>query len=311
MSELVLSLFPGIGLLDRAFEEEGYCVVRGPDLLWGGDVRRFHPPAGRFQGIIGGPPCPDFSPLRYLIAAHGYKSKHGNLIPEFERVVAEAQPDWWLMEEGPLAPDAHVPSYAQFGFFLCPTWLGEEQSRRRKFCFGVKGAKPVDLRQFIDYAIFEPLEAEKGLLFGQGQPGGRQAAIISSADPPSQRRSTTEVIKLHQQAVLADGDVLGSGLGRVRQPTVLADHDGGEWPKVHPLEWVNGKVTRRPRRSWEESCRLQGLPGDFLKDAPFTLTGKRMVLGNGVPLQMGRAVARAVRQASATRATGAGERALP
>jgi hypothetical protein len=44
MPELVLSLFPGIGLLDRAFEEAGFCVVRGPDLLWGGDVRVFHPP---------------------------------------------------------------------------------------------------------------------------------------------------------------------------------------------------------------------------------------------------------------------------
>jgi DNA (cytosine-5)-methyltransferase 1 len=58
---LVLSLFPGIGLLDLAFEEEGFCVVRGPDVLWGGDVRRFHPPAGKFYGIIGGPPCQSFS----------------------------------------------------------------------------------------------------------------------------------------------------------------------------------------------------------------------------------------------------------
>ena len=37
---LVLSLFPGIGLLDMAFEEEGFTVVRGPDLLWGGDATR-------------------------------------------------------------------------------------------------------------------------------------------------------------------------------------------------------------------------------------------------------------------------------
>ena len=42
---LVLSLFPGIGLLDMAFEEAGFTVVRGPDLLRGGDIRRFHPPA--------------------------------------------------------------------------------------------------------------------------------------------------------------------------------------------------------------------------------------------------------------------------
>src|SRR6185436_8832391 len=54
MSGLVLSLFPGIGLLDMAFEEEGFCIVRGPDLLWGGDIRKFHPPAGRFDGVIGG-----------------------------------------------------------------------------------------------------------------------------------------------------------------------------------------------------------------------------------------------------------------
>ncbi len=28
--DLVLSLFPGIGLLDMAFEAEGFCVVRAP-----------------------------------------------------------------------------------------------------------------------------------------------------------------------------------------------------------------------------------------------------------------------------------------
>ena len=44
-------LFPGIGLLDMAFEKEGFCVVRGPDLLWGGDIRSFHPPAGKFDGV--------------------------------------------------------------------------------------------------------------------------------------------------------------------------------------------------------------------------------------------------------------------
>ena len=53
MRDVVLSLFPGIGLLDRAFEERGACVVRGPDLLWGGDIKGFHPPAGVFRGVIG------------------------------------------------------------------------------------------------------------------------------------------------------------------------------------------------------------------------------------------------------------------
>lgn len=55
--QLVLSLFPGIGLLDMAFEEEGFCVVRGPDLLWGGNIRKFRPPPNKFDGVIGGPHC--------------------------------------------------------------------------------------------------------------------------------------------------------------------------------------------------------------------------------------------------------------
>jgi hypothetical protein len=29
-TKMVLSLFPGVGLLDRAFEDCGFCVVRGP-----------------------------------------------------------------------------------------------------------------------------------------------------------------------------------------------------------------------------------------------------------------------------------------
>lgn len=46
---LVLSIFPGIGLLDRAFEEEGFCIVRGPDLLWGGGTSVSTPQRGKLE----------------------------------------------------------------------------------------------------------------------------------------------------------------------------------------------------------------------------------------------------------------------
>jgi DNA (cytosine-5)-methyltransferase 1 len=90
---LVLSIFPGIDLLGRAFEEQGYCVVRGPDVLWGGDVRTFHPPAGVFAGVIGGPPCQAHS-----IAGKLSHTEAADLIPQFVRVVNEAQPRWVVME---------------------------------------------------------------------------------------------------------------------------------------------------------------------------------------------------------------------
>ena len=91
---LILSLFPGIGLLDQAFEEAGFSVVRGPDLLWGGDIERFHSPPGVFEGVIGGPPCQAFS----TASAFGGANHKVDLIPEFMRVVSEASPSWVVME---------------------------------------------------------------------------------------------------------------------------------------------------------------------------------------------------------------------
>ena len=127
MSDLVLSLFPGIGLLDRAFEEEGFCIVRGPDLLWGGDVKSFHPPAGKFSGIIGGPPCQAHT--RYA----GINRKLGNniaedLVPEYVRCVEEAQPSWWLIENVPDIQDVRIDGYKTTRRELDTRWLGERQS---------------------------------------------------------------------------------------------------------------------------------------------------------------------------------------
>jgi hypothetical protein len=44
-------------------------------------------------------------------------------------------------------------------------------------------------------------------------------------------------------------------------------------------------------------CAKQGLPHWFLADAPFSESGKKRMVGNGVPLPMGRAVARGVKAA--------------
>jgi len=82
----VFSLFSGIGLLDLAFEESGFMVVRGPDLLWGDDIRDFHPQPGHFGGIIGGPPCQAFSRLRYLAEYNGYQLSPNLIGSELRRV---------------------------------------------------------------------------------------------------------------------------------------------------------------------------------------------------------------------------------
>lgn len=129
---LVLSLFPGIDLLGRGFEAEGFCVVRGPDLITGGDIRAFHPPAGRFDGVIGGPPCQDFSSLRR-------SEPSGNglaMLAEFVRCVEAARPSWFVMENVPGVPDIAPNGYRVQRFDLRANECGMSQQRLRHFQFG-------------------------------------------------------------------------------------------------------------------------------------------------------------------------------
>jgi hypothetical protein len=48
--------------------------------------------------------------------------------------------------------------------------------------------------------------------------------------------------------------------------------------------------------SIEDACEAMGLPRDFTAHMPFTMHGKRSVIGNGVPMAMGRAIARMVQE---------------
>jgi DNA (cytosine-5)-methyltransferase 1 len=239
VSQLVLSLFPGIGLLDMAFEEEGFCIVRGPDLLWGGDIHRFHPSAGKFDGVIGGPPCQAFSQANQM-GRLGRQKLAVNLISQFERSVYAAQPQWFLMENVRQAPTPRVLGYVVKSALFNNRDAGGVQNRVRRFSFGSRDGRPLLLRpvalQAVEYA---PCVTANG-----AQWDSRRARI-------------------------------SRGLEDVR-PRSRADRSGRML--AHYIRW-------------------QGLPHDFLQSAPFTLKEKVRMVGNGVPLPMGRAIARAVRQA--------------
>lgn len=134
MSELVLSLFPGIGMLDKGFEEAGFCVVRGPDLIFGGDIRTFRVPVGKFDGVIGGPPCQDFSKARRLApSGNGLE-----MLAEFQRIVCEAMPVWWLAENVPGVPDIRIDGYSWQRLDMSPRDFGARQARNRHIQFGAR-----------------------------------------------------------------------------------------------------------------------------------------------------------------------------
>ncbi len=215
-------------MLDYGFEQEGFCVVRGPDLLWGSDIRSFNPPRYDFDGIMGGPPCQAFSPIGNVNRArYGESSVMPDQIPEFTRLVKSCKPTWWLMEN---SPHAYAPIDPCFSFDLDLAWFGLPQSRKRRFWSNL------DLVRFISPEL----------------------------------------------------------------PTLLPV-DAGSERTVSSKESVDWKGSRAssPSRSIEDMLELQGLPKDWLDHQPWTMAAKKKMVGNGVPIPIARALAKAVKSATA------------
>lgn len=273
--QLVLSLFPGIGLLDRAFEEAGFCVVRGPDLLWGGDIRTFHPPAGPWGGIIGGPPCQEFSALAPLVRHNGHEPRFGNLIPEYERCVAEAQPAWFVMENVRGAPLPDVEGYDRWAELLRDSDVGGVQPRVRRISWGMREGLWTSIASPFSLVEYDP-----------NVPSA--VVMLAGHDAASGQRDK------RQQSVVGDArgvpvKVGGSGKPK-RRLSVMAGHGGAPGnKKMEERGLFTGTIA--------DMLEAQGFPSDYLDEAPFTVQGKRSAIGNGVPLPLGRAIARAVKRA--------------
>ena len=95
-------------------------------------MRDFQPASHVFQGVIGGPPCQDFSKARRCPPT-GYGLK---MLAEFCRVVTTASPDWFLSENVPGVPDIQIPGYRVQRLNLNASECGLPQNRLRCFQFG-------------------------------------------------------------------------------------------------------------------------------------------------------------------------------
>ena len=134
--QLVLSLFSNIGMLDIGFTRNGFCVVSAGDTILGKhhDIKGFNVPFGKFDGIIGGSPCQDFSKARRTPPTGEGKE----LLNQFKRIVLHASPEWFLLENVPECPDIDIEGYQIQRFNLNAKHCGSTQNRNRKFQFGSK-----------------------------------------------------------------------------------------------------------------------------------------------------------------------------
>lgn len=283
MSGFVLSLFPGGGFLDSCFEAEGFTLVRGPEWIFGQDIRNFHPPRGKFDGIIGGDPCQSHSALANLVRAKGLEPSFPDMTPEFERVIDEARPRWFLRENVPKAPELKPPGYAVRSFLLdnC-TSFGEVQQRRRRFWFGVWGDTCPELRKYMEFALDVPPVEER-------QMGVTQRADSGRGDVLERRQEREQTVAASSRAVPV---ALGGSGKRKRTAPVTGRNEGAVG--------APGKDYSPPKRSLEDMLELQGYPTDYFGDAkrnPFKMTACRKMAGNAVARPTGIQLARAIRKA--------------
>lgn len=134
LMELVLSLFPGIDLFGRGFELEGFCVVRGPDLLWDQKIEEFHVPTGKFDGVIAGPPCQNYSDAN----RRRNQAEGDRLLVECLRAIDESRPLWFLIENVRNVPNVQLEGYHVQRLALRHDDCGGRTRRARHFQFGCK-----------------------------------------------------------------------------------------------------------------------------------------------------------------------------
>lgn len=101
---IVLDLCGGTGAWSQPYREAGYDVRV---VTWPDDVRTFVPP-GRVHGILGAPPCAQFS-----IARNGHPEIERDFVEGMAcvnailRIVLQTKPQWWCVEN----PSGHLAKF--------------------------------------------------------------------------------------------------------------------------------------------------------------------------------------------------------
>lgn len=147
--QLVLSLYSGIGLLDKAFREAGFCVVSAGDIIYGQDIRDFTGLNNKFDGIIAGSPCQDFS-LANRDRPSEEDSYGREMLKEFIRIVTECDPEWALLENVPQVPNVTIPGYNHQRIDVNQAWYEDTYRLRHIQFFSSRGVTLQIERSVID-----------------------------------------------------------------------------------------------------------------------------------------------------------------
>lgn len=356
----VLSFFTGGGFLDMGFEEVGFDIAWTNEVnpsfarmyghamtAWRQSKLAMAPPAriastdsvedlsarrvlsaafGKtrpaFFGVVGGPPCPDFS----FGGRHtGAEGAHGRLTRTFVDLACAIRPEFVLMENVPglLRARKHRPfledslarledaGYAVDVALLNALELGVPQDRERLFVIAfrrrsVQGVLGRPMRRgqrgWFEWPKDPRYTGAKSLPWpatnGFGKPVERPEGIpselmvysvLTGVPPPEALPNGCEYFqpKSPKFRSRAEGDVSHKSFKRLHR----FRYSPAAWygnNEVHLHPW-------KPRRlSVREALRIQSVPDEYVLPPECSLTAKFKMIANGVPFRMARQVAQSV-----------------
>ena len=277
---------------------------------------------GEAELVVGGPPCTPFSKSGFwLEEKRSSTDPNASLLDEYARIVAEAQPRAFILENvqgltyathkaqlsrvlEQLTSAGYRPTYR----VLMAADYGDPQLRRRVFIVGRRDGgdfrfpEPTHSGWSEHTRTFDPTKkpyvtagsAIGPLLSGPSAPGeiveGTFADLLAEVPPGQNYLWHTE--RYGGRDVFKWRSRYWTFLLRLDpdRPSSTLQAQPGPW--VGPFHWENVRndegIPRARRLSQAELLRLMSLPDDFLvKGDGATI---RRQLGNAVPLQLGMAV---------------------
>lgn len=354
----VLSFFTGAGLLDLGFMEAGFNVcwhneiepwfvsgfehafANAPTSLSGKrtisettsiedvsakDVisKAFSGDRPDFFGMIGGPPCPDFS-----IAGKqkGGGGKNGRLSEIYINRILELQPDFFVFENVPglLRTAKHKTFFSKLLNMVNQEYLtdhrvvnalnfGVPQDRQRVFLIGIRQDVAEELRgQTIFEDVGSPLVEHWFDWSGKYEDAKRDYSWpTTSAFGSSPKNSTGVPLELTvEHAIRTDRkkiEKLANGKEGFKPysdkfSTIREGDDSGKsfkrlhrWRYSPAAAYGNNEVhlhpTRKRRITVREAMRIQTVPDWYELPPEMPLSWKFKTIGNAVPVRLAKAIA--------------------
>lgn len=344
----ILSFFSGGGLLDLAFEQAGFEVAFSNEIdndfsqfyeegmsSWAGEERKIsfigdmmdvlpkdvqHILNNRPFGIIGGPPCQDFS-LQGRRA--GFDGVRGTHTYHFYEKIMDFHPDFFVMENVPglvllkhtkddflSILDLYSEDYLISKAIVNALHYGVPQNRERLFVVGVKkeGFAEFDLASLGNdwFRWPKPVYPNAEKKYQWGEPSFKDTGEKRLPAPPHELCVSRLMINGEKEKLpnaleffnlkypekieaIEEGDTYRPSFKRLHRnkysPTACY---GNNEVHLHPFE--------NRRLSVREALRIQGVPDSYVLQTPGKLTKKFKMIGNGVPVPLAYQIALSVKK---------------